>query len=51
MNIYHGFIEQARAVGFTDDQLDFIWDWLLQVVEDPKPFLDPDNYVPEGTKH
>lgn len=48
MNIYHDFVVQARAVNFTYDQLDFIWDWLLQVAEDPKAFLDPDNYVPSS---
>ena len=27
---YDRFVRQARDVGFTDDQLDFLWDWLFE---------------------
>ena len=44
-NIYDSFIRQAEHCGFTDDQADFIWDWVRQAVEYPQSFLHEDNYV------
>jgi len=37
-NKYHEFIKGALAVGFTDDQVDFLEEWILNTpAEAPKP--------------
>ena len=30
INKYDRFVRQARDVGFTDDQLAFLWDWIME---------------------
>ncbi len=48
-NYYDRFVRQGRSANFTDDQIDFLWDWLLQLAEDPKIFLHEDNYSSNQT--
>lgn len=53
-NYYNNFVKEGRNVGFTDDQIDFIWDWIFAAVEVPEVFTHPDNYanvkLPKGKK-
>lgn len=44
-NRYDGFARQAHSVGFTDDQLDFLWGYLTTAaLGDYETFTHPDNY-------
>lgn len=43
-NFYDGFVKEGRAAGFIDDQIDFLWDWLWQLVKNPETFTHKDNY-------
>ena len=27
---YDRFVRQARAAGFIDDQINFLWDWIME---------------------
>ena len=44
-NSYDRFVRQAIAAGFTDDQLEFLWDWLATAsLGMHETFTHPDNY-------
>lgn len=43
-NVFDSFVRNARAIGFTDDQIDFLWDWLYIVASDPETVTHDDNY-------
>lgn len=43
-NYYDSFVKEARNAGFTDDQIDFIWDWVTRSIESPVIFTHEDNY-------
>lgn len=43
-NYYDSFVRQARAVSFTDDQIDFLWDWLYDAVKNPEVFTSEGNF-------
>jgi hypothetical protein len=44
-NSYDLFVRQGRNVGFTDDQIDFLWDWIYAGVSNPETFTHDDNYT------
>jgi hypothetical protein len=31
--IYDKFIRSGLAIGFTDDQIDFLWDWINKIAQ------------------
>ena len=31
--IYDKFIRSGLAIGFTDDQIDFLWDWINEIAK------------------
>lgn len=43
-NYYDKFVRQGLAIGFTDDQIEFIWDWILEAILNPEAFTHNDNY-------
>lgn len=49
-NFYDRFVREGRNAGFIDDQVDFIWDWMWQLVKNPETFTHKDNYVEEEQK-
>lgn len=45
-NRYDTFVRQAIHAGFTDDQLDFMWEWLtIAALGMHETFTHPDNYT------
>lgn len=44
-NKYDTFVRQALSAGFTDEQLDFLWEWLAIASSGmSETFTHPDNY-------
>ena len=43
-NIYDHFVRLGRNVGFTDDQIDFLWDYFYVASTTPEDFTHDDNY-------
>lgn len=43
-NIYDHFVKLGRNVGFTDDQIDFLWECFYVASTTPESFTHDDNY-------
>lgn len=43
-NLYDHFVKLGRNVGFTDEQIDFLWDYFYVASVTPKSFTHDDNY-------